>query len=224
MSGEPPAQPSREATPSAERTLSPYETALRDSLDLLHPRLRAYFGAVPNGYAGYGDGMFETVGTPRSWLRPLIGLLADPDVLFPVWESDVPFTVVNTPTVDDGCPAIVGERTFHLPGGDRVMRDLIVATPDGLVDIMGVRRRFRALFAAEVVDGALRMVSTKVSVRIACFQLWIPRFLAPRVELLERFSEEVERQHVDVTLSLPLLGKVYEYAGSFRYELRAVLG
>ncbi len=186
----------------------------------LHPRLRAYFGAIPAGMTGFGEGMFASVGTPRRWLRPLIALVADPDVLFPVWERDVRFTVVNLPMVDAGRPAIAGERIFHLPGGDRVMRDLIVATSAGLVDVLGTRRRFRALFTAEVVDGALRLDSTRVAVRLGTRHLRIPSFLAPRVALGERYSDDDGLQHVEVTVSLPLLGRVYEYAGSFRYRLK----
>ncbi len=203
---------------------SPYEAALGDAAfgaGGLHPRLRAYFSAIPEGMRGVGEGVFATVGTPRAWLRPLIRLFADPDVLFPVWARDVPFSVVNLPAAEDGRPAVTGERTFHLPDGDRVMRDLILAAPEGLVDILGSRRSLRALFAAEILDGALRLASSRVSLRIGRRWLRIPGPLAPHVELVERFSEEDDRQHVEVALSLPLVGRVYEYAGSFRYELRA---
>ncbi len=200
---------------------SPYEAALGDRFGLLHPRLRGYFSLIPPGSAGVGEGVFDTVGTRQAWLRPFIRLFADADVLFPVWERDVPFTVVNTSTQDAGRPAVTGERTFRLAGGDRVMRDLIAATPDGLVDILGARRRFRALFAAEVVEGGLHLESTRVSVRVGSRQLILPRLIAPRVRLTERFSDADDRQHVVVTVDVPLIGRVYEYAGSFRYEVRA---
>lgn len=200
---------------------SPYEAALGDRFGLLHPRLRGYFSLIPPGRVGVGEGVFDTVGTRRAWLRPFIRPFADADVLFPVWERDVPFTVVNTSTQDAGRPGVIGERTFRLAGGDRVMRDLIVATPDGLVDILGARRRFRALFAAEVLEGGLRLESTRVSVRVGSRQLILPRLIAPRVRLTERFSDADDRQHVVVTVDVPLIGRVYEYAGSFRYEVRA---
>ncbi len=200
---------------------SPYEAALGDRFSLLHPRLRSYFSLIPPGSTGVGEGAFDTVGTPRGWLRPLIRLLADPDVLFPVWERDVPFTVVNTPTQDAGRSGVTGERTFHLVGGDRVMHDLIVVTPDGLVDILGTRRRFRALFSAEVVDGGLHLASTRMAVRIGSRHLELPRLLTPRVRLTERFLDSDDRQHVEVTVCIPVLGSVYEYAGSFRYRVRA---
>jgi hypothetical protein len=50
--------------------------------------------------------------------------------------------------------------------------------------------------------------------------LWIPGVLAPKVSLLESFDEEHDRQRVSVVLRHPLLGRLYEYAGWFAYELR----
>lgn len=101
------------------------------------------------------------------------------------------------------------------------MRDLIVATPDGIVDVLGARRRFRALFAARVLDGGLFLTSTRVAVRVGTHHVKIPRFIAPRVMLEERFSDDDNRQHVSLTMYVPLVGKVYEYAGSFRYNVES---
>lgn len=207
---------------------SPYEAALGGSTfdwpDALHPRLHAYFGAIPAGHAGYGDGVFDTVGTRRRWLRPLIRLFVDSDVLFPVWERTVAFSVVNSPVLEDGRAAVAAVRTFHFANGDCSMVDLIVATPDGLVDRLGARRRFEALFSTGVADGALTMRSTRVSMRVGRLHIRIPSVLAPRVSLTERFDDARGLQHVEVIMTMPLLGRVYEYAGYFRYELRAVAG
>ncbi len=200
---------------------SPYDVVLGDRFEQLHPRLRAYFAAIPAGSVGIGDGVFNTVGTARRWLHPFIWLIADSDVLFPVWERDVPFSVNNTPSQVAGRSAVSGERIFRLASGDRVMHDLIAASPDGLVDILGRRRRFRALFAANVVDGGLHLESTRVALRIGNRHFIVPRPVAPRVRLTERFSDADSCQHVQVTVTLPLIGRVYEYAGSFRYEVKA---
>ncbi|MBX3093532.1 MAG: DUF4166 domain-containing protein [Cryobacterium sp.] len=201
---------------------SPYERALGDAAfghGGLHPRLRAYFSAIPDGMRGVGHGTFDTVGTPRRWLRPVLRAFIDDDVVFPIWERDVPFTVVNVSSVEAGQPAVVGERTFHFESGDRVMRDLISVTALGLVDTLGSRRRLRAAFHARVVEGALLLQSTRVEVRLWGRYVRVPRMLAPRVELEERFCDSDDRQHVSVLLSVPLIGRVYEYSGSFRYKL-----
>ncbi len=200
---------------------SPWRAVLGTRFDQLHPRLRAYFDEIPHGSVGSGEGEFETVGTPRWWARAAIRLAAhvDADVLFPVWERSVSFTVTNFPTSVAGRPAVRAERVFRFASGDCVMNDLIVATAGGLVDILGAHRRFRALFDAQVVDGGLALTSTRVAFRIGTTHLVIPRCFAPRVGLSERFSDVDGLQHIALAMRVPLIGKVYEYAGAFRYNI-----
>lgn len=199
---------------------SPYEAALGDVLDGLHPRLRTYFAAIPAGHLGVGEGVFTRVGTPRRWLWPVLWLFAREGVLFPVWERDVPFTVVNRPTVDDGGRiAVAAVRTFRLGSGTRRMVDAITADPAGLVDFLGVHRCFDAELTARVVDGAMHLASAAVALRVAGHRIRIPAVLAPRVALVERFEDTTDSQHVEVTVDLPLLGRLYEYGGSFCYSI-----
>jgi hypothetical protein len=200
---------------------SPYELAAGDVIAVLHPALRTYFAAIPAGRHGYGAGVLSTVGSPRRWLLPFLRLLVPRDVMFAVWERNVPFIVVNRPAVDArGRTVVRGSRRFHLTSGDRTMVDAITAGADGLVDHLGAKRRFSARFAARAVDGALLLGSTSVSLRIGRARIQLPRFLAPRIALIEQFDEATGEQNVSVTISLPIVGRVYEYAGSFRYEIR----
>jgi hypothetical protein len=96
---------------------SPYELcAAPELLARLHPRLRAYFGAIPPGHVGRGEGVFRVVGTPRRWLHPLLALFARDAVMFPVWERDVPFTVENRPArVGRGSPTGLEARPTSAP-------------------------------------------------------------------------------------------------------------
>ena len=199
---------------------SPYEVVFSGIPESLHPKLRTYFSAIPIGHHGFDEGRFNTVGTPRRWLWPVIWLVGRPDILFPVWQRDVPFTVINRPVVGRW-PAIGASRVFELAGGRRIMTDAISACPDGLVDYLGAGRRMRAHLAASVRGGALNLASTGVALRLGRRWFGIPRWLAPTVTLTERFSDEDCRQHVEVVLAMPLIGTVYEYAGSFTYEIRS---
>lgn len=104
------------------------------------------------------------------------------------------------------------------------MRDVISVTPSGLVDTLGSRQRVRALFTAELLDGALQLTSTRVEVRFLGRLFRVPRLISPRVHLEERFSESDDRQYVSVTLGVPLIGRIYEYARSFQYELTPASG
>ena len=208
---------------STER--SPWEAALGDVPGGLHPRLRAYFAAIPAGHLGVGEGVFTSVGTPRRWLWPVLWLFARDGVLFPVWERDVPFTVVNRPTVDRGGRiAVTAVRTFHLRSGTRRMVDAITADSTGLVDYLGTHRRIEARLTARVSGGGMHVSSTAVALRIAGRAIRIPAAVAPRVVLVERFDDSTDLQHVEVTVDMPLLGRVYEYSGSFRYAISPAEG
>jgi hypothetical protein len=197
---------------------SPYRVALGRSFDDLHPSLRAYFDGIPVGSVGRGRGMFDTVGTPRRLVRPLLALFAASGVVFPVWERDVPFTVENRPVVlPDGSPAVRAVRRFGLRGRVREMRDEIGVREGVIVDRLGLPVVVVAWFAASVDRGGLRLTSTRVAVRLGRFGVVLPRALSPVVLLTERFDEPSGRQAVAVAVSLPVIGRVYEYAGTFRY-------
>jgi Domain of unknown function (DUF4166) len=212
-------------TPAAEAAAigpvrSPYERALGDRFTGLHPQLQVYFAAIPEGSVGHGTGTFDTVGARRWWARAALRLLGG-GVLFPVWERDVPFTVVNRPERGAaGRIAVAAARTFHLRGGDRVMTDRVTTAGGALVDVVGSKRRFRARFEPSVAEAGLRLDSTGVELRIGRRHLRIPRPLAPRIRLTERAAMGAGLQHISITVELPIAGRFYEYAGTFTYAIR----
>lgn len=185
---------------------SPWESALGDRIESLHPRLREYFAAIPDGSVGIGEGVFDVVGTPRRWLWPLFGLLGS-DVLFPVWQHNVPFTVHNRARGS----SVVAVRMFAFERGQRHMRDEIGFTGE-LWDRLG---HVVATLEASVYDGGLELYSTRV--RLAGIP--IPRWLAPRLTLTERWDDASACQRVSLVLVAPLVGRLYEYAGSFTYRI-----
>jgi hypothetical protein len=207
---------------SAEpQRLSPYEAVLGDAIAQLHPRLMTYFGAIPPGSYGVGTGTFDVVGTPRRWLWPVLWVLGRQGVMFPTWQRDVSFTVLNYPVVDaHGHVAVVAIRIFHFEKGDRRMRDAITAESAGLVDHLGTVRRYVSALSGSVVGGSLRLTSTALFVRAGESRFRIPRVIAPTVTLVESFDDDIGSQRVSVTVDIPLLGRLYEYSGSFDYEIR----
>lgn len=194
-------------------TRSPWQRALGAGMSDLDAGLRAYFGPIPKGYAGRGRGVFDVVGTPRRWLWPVLALLARDGVLFPVWEHAVPFSVTNRPT-DRG--TVRATRVFHLSGGDRVMTDEIGMTRAGLTDRLGRHGVVSAALDAKVVNGRLVLSSRAAELRLGPLHFPLGA-LAPRVTLVER--TDGNRQHVSLRLTVPLVGTLYEYAGSFTYGI-----
>jgi hypothetical protein len=191
---------------------SPWRLALGDAVDRLDPGLRDYVAVIPAGSVGRGVGVFDVVGTPRRWLWPVLAVLGRAAIAFPVWERHVPFEVENRPTAG-GVAAI---RRFRFRSGDREMHDEIRVADGHLVDRLGRRGRLEARMRASVVDGRLELRSDRVAIRIGGLRLPIP--LAPRFRLVERRLDD-GRQRVEFELRAPLLGRIYEYAGEFRYRL-----
>jgi hypothetical protein len=193
------------------RATSPWQRALGDRIDALHPALRTYFSAIPAGRVGRGIGSFDSLGTPRRWLWPVLAVLARRGILFPVWQRDVPFRIENRAIGS----SLRATRTFQLHGGDRTMVDEVSMDARGLVDRLGTGGELAVELTATVVDGALRLVSGPARWR----GLRIP--FAPRLRLTERFDDAVGRQHVALTLESRLFGRIYEYSGHFDYRIEA---
>ncbi|MDR6613443.1 DUF4166 domain-containing protein [Leifsonia sp. 1010] len=199
---------------------SPYRAALGAAFDELHPRLRAYFDAIPAGAVGRGSGVFETVGTPRRWLWPVLAVFARSHVMFPVWEREVPFTVENRAvTAPDGSPAVAATRWFALRSGAATMVDEIGVRRGVVIDRLGDPVRAEARFAATVRDGGLRLRSTAVWLVLGGRRLRIPNPFAPVVVLTERWDDQHEHQRVSITVHAPLIGRIYQYRGRFRYAI-----
>jgi len=190
---------------------SPWLLALGERSAELEPELGVYFSTIPAGKFGRGEGTFDRLGTPKRWLWPVLAVLGRAGIIFPVWEHDVPFEIENRP----GAAALHATRTFHTRRGDRVMHDIVRMTASGLTDTLGTRRRLRVRLDARVVDGSLDLRSRGAAVRIG--RLHIPVPLAPRVHLVER--RDGARQRVELTMTMPLVGRIYEYSGSFDYEI-----
>jgi len=192
---------------------SPWELALRARLRSLDPALADYFSTIPAGSVGRGSGTFDVVGTPRRWLWPVFAVLGRAAIAFPAWERDVPFEVVNVP----GKGSVRATLAFGFRRGERVMRHEIRMTPRGLVDALGTAGRLEAALRADAVDGRLEVRSTGVKLRLGRLRVPIP--LAPRIQLVER--RDGDRQRVEFSMTAPVLGRLYEYAGTFAYRIEA---
>ncbi|MGF3056765.1 DUF4166 domain-containing protein [Microbacterium sp. YY-01] len=195
---------------------SPYVRVLGERIHRLHPELRAYFGPLPHGAVGRGEGVFHTAGTRKVWLRPLLNIFARRGVVFGGWATEIPFTVENRSIASRR----LAERTFHLPRGAWTMRDAIVAGTGGtLIDELGEPGLVRASFSLAVEHGDLLMTSTAMGLRWGRLRLTIPRWIAPRIRITEAWDDAVSQQHISLTVDMPIMGRIYEYDGHFTYRV-----
>jgi hypothetical protein len=196
---------------------SPYARALGERIDHLHPRLREYFRAVPDGAVGIGEGTFQRIGTPRRLLWPAIRLLERRGVVAARWEHDVPFRIENRTIASRA----IAERTVAFRDGAWTMHDAVALTRHGrVVDELGEPGLVAACFDVDVSDAALHLTSRAVGLRLGRLRLRIPRPLAPVVRLVERYDDASDRQRISLTIDAPLLGRVYEYRGDFTYRIK----
>lgn len=195
---------------------SPYLRALGEQRPGLHPALHAYFSPVPRGSVGVGEGVFERVGTPRRWLWPALRMLQNGGAVLAGWHEQVPFTIRNRTIAGRA----VSVRTLHLPGGDWVMKDVVTARTGGrVVDQIGEPTALAVAFDVAVDEHALILRSRAVGVRIASVRLRVPQLVAPVVRLRESAEKQAGLQRVEVTVDMPLIGRIYEYAGTFTYRV-----
>lgn len=193
----------------------PYRQALGAQASTLHPRLESYFSPLPPGRAGHGHGVLTRLGS-RSPLRILMRPFQSRGAFYAGWADDVPFEVINRG--EDG--AVVAERRFHVSGEAWVMRDRVTLAGDGLMeDLIGAPPMLSAVFEVAVESGALVLRSHRMRIQLGRLRLRVPRPVAPRILLEERFLDELDRQQVSVSVDLPVLGRIYEYEGTFTYRI-----
>lgn len=218
---------------------SPYEAALGERLHELHPTLRRYFSAIPDGCIGVGEGVFAEFGTPRRWLWPLLRPFERRGVLAAGYARSVRFRIVNrteaagTPRAAAGAqrsrvrrPAAPSDaglataiRTVELPTGTWQMTDSVALTDRGVVDRLGAPHTVAAAFDVEVRNGGLFLSSREVGIAFGRFRIRLPRLVAPVVRLSERYDPVSGLQRVELTIDAPLVGRVYGYCGHFSYGI-----
>lgn len=195
---------------------SPFLRALGERRQRLHPQLRTYFDTVPAEHVGRGTGVFERAGTVQAWLRPFMRLCERRGVAFGGWATEVPFRIENRTIAGRA----ISERTFVFPHRTWTMRDAMVVSSHGrIVDELGEPGLIRASFDLQVSDGALRMTSHTVGLRAGKIRFRIPRWCAPRIHLTEAWDPHAAQQRIALTVDVPVIGRVYEYSGTFTYRI-----
>lgn len=195
---------------------SVYRAALGAAFDGLSPVMRRYFGPIPSGSAGVGEGRYDVVGPRYPRLsRPFLRIAARLGILFPESGTNVPFVVENR-LLPDG--RLAGSRYFGFPTVTRVMRDVMRADRDVIIERLGVNGVFELELQPRVAAGGMRLTSTRLAIHAAGRRLPLPRIA--RVTVEERDDPDVPGgQRVDVRVRMPVVGEVFRYSGAFVYRI-----
>lgn len=195
---------------------SVYERVLGADFAELHPGLRSYFGAIPEGLEGVGSGRYREAGLRLRVLRPLFAVLGRRQIAFAERGTDVPFTVSNVMAADG---VLRATRRFRFATATRQMTDAMRVVDGRLVDRIGRSGEVEVDLAIRVEGGGLRMESRRLALRIRGLRIPIPRVIG--LTLRETVDDDGV-QHIEVRVRAPLVGEVYGYVGAFRYALRPV--
>lgn len=197
---------------------SPYQRALGDRISELHPKTAWYFRTIPDGHVGVGTGVFTTAGSRYRWLKPAFRIAEALGVAFAGWEKNVPFRIENR-TIGGAAVAV---RHFELPGRTWVMPDIVTLGSNRVLrNEIGPHRTVVTTFDIDVEGGAVVLRIRRAGMRFGRLRIAAPRLLHPRIGLVERWDQERQQHHVNMTIDAPLLGRVYEYTGYFDYAIES---
>lgn len=199
-----------------------YAQAMGSDFSQLQPELQEYFSLAPgSGLYGVGKGIFDVVGCPQPWLRPMLKMSAAEEAFFPEYGTGIPFEVANHAHLDPfGRPSLTTIRTIHFPAITRVFQDTTSLTPQGLVDYVGRHRRVATDLRPQLGPGnSLRAISQTSRVFGGKLRLAIPDGLDAKAYMSQSWDSEAGRHRIQVKVLHPVLGTLLVYAGSFEYRL-----
>ncbi|MCU1404149.1 MAG: hypothetical protein JWQ43_452 [Glaciihabitans sp.] len=193
---------------------SVYQRVLGADFDKLSPEIADYFALPPEpDMVGRVSGVFHVAGSRRAWLRPLLHFLAWRRVMFPEFNHDVPFRAINIPGPGDGLSSL---REIELPGTLRLIEDTMHVIDGRLHIFVGRKRGAELRLRLRVVDGGLSTISDGLWIHIGGQRIRIPKVFGAKVVASQHWAQS--EHQVVVTVSNPLVGDLFEYAGSFRYR------
>ncbi|MCC3267192.1 DUF4166 domain-containing protein [Arthrobacter gengyunqii] len=211
-----------DTTEPSAAPLSIYRRVLGTDFERLQPALQAYFSAVPDdGVYGEGEGIFETAGCPRPWLRPLLGLVPVSNAFFPDYGNNIPFTIRNYTHRDpQNRPSLTAVRTFRFPGRNRIFEDTTSLTgPGQLTDYLGRKRNLATDLVLSVTgDGHLLMDSPRSRLFLGPLRLPLPGFAAADAHVEQWYDDDDGVFRIRTRVVQRQIGTIFVYEGSFTYR------
>lgn len=153
-----------------------------------------------------------------AWLWPIFWLLTRPSILFPEVGIDVPATMLIVAGRDRrGQPCQRWDRTFAFRTPRRFDAVMGFDPERGqVVELFGRRELLEITWDVHFhPPDTMEIATRRVALRLGRHRLPIPRPLCVAVRAEERAVRD-DLITIDLKLSVPLLGTIFGYEGSFR--------
>ncbi|EYT58441.1 MULTISPECIES: DUF4166 domain-containing protein [Microbacterium] len=196
--------------------------ALGEQAQRLHPEILAQMSVEATRDSA--EGVFAVAGSRFGRVAGLAAPVIGPGLLVTRFARDVPFRIDTVSGRSRAGRATLDTvREFRFPGATQYVTDRLFATghPGIVQNALGVRGRVQMLEHCSVTDeGALRMSTRAVALRLGRYRIALRGILRIEVELVDGWDEARHRRTIDMRATSPVLGTVLEYRGWYRYADR----
>lgn len=199
-----------------------YERALGDEFEKLHPKMQERFGFTSDdGVAAIGRGTMEYVRNGGLYTLPFLTVGSFMNTMFPEENTAVPFTIRNYAYEDAyGRETVTWLRTFQMPRERRFDAAMIYSEDrDRIVDYLGNRHHLAVDIDLAVSNEGGMKITTGAQ-RLYAFGLGIPfpLLLSATANVHEWYDSADDIYRIEVCVTNPVMGLVFEYTGSFEVE------
>lgn len=193
--------------------------ALGEQAQRLHPEILAQMSVEATRDSA--EGVFAVAGSRFGRVAGLAAPVIGPGLLVTRFARDVPFRIDTVSGRSRSGRAMLDTvREFRFPGATQYVTDRLFATghPGIVQNALGARGRVQMLEHCSVTDeGALRMSTRAVALRLGRYRIPLRGILRIEVELVDGWDEARRRRTIDMRATSPVLGTVLEYRGWYRF-------
>ncbi|WP_406673744.1 DUF4166 domain-containing protein [Nonomuraea sp. N2-4H] len=192
-----------------------FQRALGTRFDRLHPQLQRRFGVgLDSGEACIGTGVMNRVWNAGLIVRPFLALGSRRKILATDTGRDVPFRIENYPYADSyGRETVTFVRTFPRSRFDATM--IYDEERGEIVDYLGTHQHLAVPLALSVDDRGGLIIRSGPQRLLGPLVLPVPAAATGTAVVTEHYDDQAERFRVAVTVTNPLLGRIFGYWGSF---------
>ncbi len=197
-----------------------YEQALGEEFNKLHPRIQERFGFDSKAeVASIGHGVMDYIWFSKLATIPLqLGTMRN--IMFPQSGKTIPFTIENYAYRDRfGRETVTWNRRFKFQNKLRKFDATMIYSRkrNRIVDYLGNKQHLAVDLSISVAsNGGIRIRSGDQRFYEGWLQFRFPRTLTGVAEVCEWYDDTEEQFKISVEVRNPLIGRVFQYKGSFQ--------